>query len=69
VLTGLCGHTFTGRDHGGQEIAGRVVDYLDAGYLVLEVVDPAGPYRVLRPLSDCTDFHFQPPAPPRQEVT
>jgi hypothetical protein len=65
VLTGLNGHSFTGRDHGGQEIAGRVVDYFD-GYLLLQVDDLAGPYRVLRRLCDCVDhFRFH-PTPPRQ---
>ncbi len=69
MLTGLNGHTFTGRDHGGQEIAGRVVDYFD-GYIVIDVSDPAGPYRVLRRLCDCVDrFRFQPPAPPGQEAS
>ena len=65
MLTGLTGHSFVGRTHDGNDIAGRVVDYFD-GYLLLEVSDPAGPYRVLRRLCDCVDhFRFQ-PAPPRQ---
>ena len=67
MLTGLNGHTFSGRDRGGQEIAGRVVDYFD-GYLILEVTDSAGPpYRVLRRLCDCVDhFRFRSAAPPQQ---
>jgi hypothetical protein len=69
VLTGLNGHSFVGRDHGGQEITGHVVDYFE-GYLVLEVTDPAGSLRVLRRLCDCVDhFRFQPPTPPRSQET